>query len=76
MLGISIPFVPLWIMLMVRFIQTTVAKPAITVFRLDLSCLLSASIVAEVRRWNKARNPWLLGGMLLTGGTVCDLLKG
>lgn len=85
-LGMTGLFVPLWTILVIRMIRTTVVEPAATVFLLDLSFLIPAAIYAAVMLWRRRPEGWFLGsvllfksfvsGILLSGGTLWDAFAG
>lgn len=85
-LGMTGLFIPLWTVLMVRMIRTTVVEPAATVFLLDLSFLIPAALYAAVKLWRRRPEGWFLGsvllfksfvsGILLSGGTLWDAFAG
>lgn len=85
-LGMTLLFIPLWLILMVDMIRSAVIAPAATVFLLDLSFLIPASLYAAALLWKRRAEAWLLGGLLLfksmvsgillSGGTLYDAVAG
>lgn len=73
-LGVTLLFVPLWLLMMAQDIAAGQARETATVFVLDLAFLIPACTLAAVLIWQRRPLGYLLGGALLFKATLSGLL--
>jgi hypothetical protein len=85
-LGMTVLFVPIWLIMIVQGIGSGVVQETALVFVLDLSFLIPACVYAAVQIWRRKPTGYLLSGpllfkasisgILLTGGELLKLQQG
>ena len=85
-LGLTVVFIPLWLMQIAQGIRTQQVTETALVFVLDLSILIPAALYAAVQIWRRRPQGYLVGGVmifkaaasgiLLTGGSLRQLALG
>lgn len=73
-LGSTLLFIPIWISMLVSGIRSQSVAPASTVFLLDLSFLIPASLWTAVQLWKMKPAGLLAGGILLFKAAVSGLV--
>jgi hypothetical protein len=73
-LGMTLLFVPLWLMLILQGIRMQQPSEASLVFVLDLTILIPAMTIAAVQIWRRRPLGYLLGGVLLIKAAVSGIL--
>lgn len=73
-LGMTLLFVPLWLLMIVQGIRTQQSSEASLVYALDLTILIPAMVLAAVQIWRRRPLGYLLGGVLLIKAAFSGLL--
>jgi hypothetical protein len=85
-MGMTLLFIPLWLMAIYQGIQNQQVDAAALVFVLDLAFLIPASAFGAVQLWRRRTFGFLIGGILivklaisgvlLTGGSLVQIARG
>lgn len=73
-LGITLLFVPLWLLMIWQGIQTQEVGEAALVYALDLAFLIPAMLLGAVQIWRRRPVGYLLGGVLLVKAAFSGIL--
>lgn len=85
-LGMTVLFIPIWLIAIFQGIQTQKINEGALVFTLDLAFLIPLSVIGAIQIWRRTAFGYLIGGILifklaisgilLTGGSLVQITNG